>query len=62
MTPSSTAFPSLSVNPSSIALHEKPQNHMVPNIFNFISEDLSKVAKTYGNYPMVLKEVIPSTC
>ena len=33
---------------------------MVPNIFNFISDNLSQ-AKTYGTYPMELKELIPST-
>ena len=34
---------------------------MAPNIFNFISDDLSKVTKTYNNYPMEYEEVIPST-
>ena len=40
---------------------QKPKNGMAPNIFNFISDNLSKVAKMYSNYPMENKEVIPST-
>ena len=40
---------------------QKPQNRIAPDIFDFISEDLSKVAKTYSNYPLEKEEVIPST-
>ena len=39
---------------------QDPQNGLAPNIFKFISEDLSKESKTFNNYPMGNEEVIPA--
>ena len=41
-------------------MKQDPQNGLAPNIFNFISDDLSKETKMFINYPMEKKEVIPS--
>ena len=39
---------------------QDPQNRLAPNIFNFISKDLSKETKTFNNYPMDNEEEIPA--
>ena len=40
---------------------ENTQNEISSNIFNFIYDDLSKVAKMYASYPTEYDKVFPPT-